>query len=295
MMNQVYKTLPDDRPITSICVVEDLDKCPKGFIPVSRTHDQDADADLWRESGFFGRKCTRYLCLSKTEGVAEYVVQAIVIMNEKDPAPKGYTAASLTVDSGQKAWRKRQLCFKLAHKSTTSTAVTDIIILSRMKKAPEEFSLSGEINGMTVCYKVGKSVVENGLSNANSQVPYCLYPSNPGATSPNSLNSGTYQNIYPGGPTSFTSQNGVQGAVIPKDPLVPRRPAPKPPTTYATISGYGGLEGVPFILNPKWNFTNENFEVIGVIIIMSMRHSCVTEPFPILFRQICRSRKLGRK
>lgn len=100
-MNQVYKTLPDDRPITSICIVEDLDKCPQGYIPVSRTHDQDADADLWRESGFFGKKCSRYLCLSKTEGVVDYVVQSIVVMNEKDPAPKGYTAVSLTVDSGK--------------------------------------------------------------------------------------------------------------------------------------------------------------------------------------------------
>lgn len=34
-MQQLYKTLPDDRPITSINVIEDPDKCPSGFIVVS--------------------------------------------------------------------------------------------------------------------------------------------------------------------------------------------------------------------------------------------------------------------
>lgn len=69
---------------------------------------------------------------------------------------------------------------------------------------------------------------------------HSLNPNTPGATSPNSLRSGTYQNIQPGEPKSYIIENGVQGIVLPKDPLVPKRPAPKPPTSYATISGYGG-------------------------------------------------------
>jgi len=35
MMQQVYKTLPDDRPIMSINVIEDPEKCPPGFAVVS--------------------------------------------------------------------------------------------------------------------------------------------------------------------------------------------------------------------------------------------------------------------
>jgi len=35
MMQQVYKTLPDDRPIMSINVIEDPEKCPSGFVVVS--------------------------------------------------------------------------------------------------------------------------------------------------------------------------------------------------------------------------------------------------------------------
>ena len=50
--------------------------------------------------------------------------------------------------SAQKAWRKKQLCYKFAHVTSSSTAVTDIIVLSRMKKAPEEFTLSGYVCGI---------------------------------------------------------------------------------------------------------------------------------------------------
>ena len=54
-----------------------LYRCPKNFTPINRTYDQDSDADLWRESILFGRQTTRYLCLSKTEGLPEYVVETL--------------------------------------------------------------------------------------------------------------------------------------------------------------------------------------------------------------------------
>jgi len=43
----------------------------------------------------------------------------------------------------QKAWRKRQLCYKLARREQAAFAVTDIIIMGRLKKAPLGFSLAG--------------------------------------------------------------------------------------------------------------------------------------------------------
>lgn len=43
----------------------------------------------------------------------------------------------------QKACRKRQLCYKLTKKCLASYAITDIILLSRSKKAPEGFNLVG--------------------------------------------------------------------------------------------------------------------------------------------------------
>jgi ESCRT-I complex subunit MVB12 len=43
----------------------------------------------------------------------------------------------------QKAWRKRQLCYKLVRREQAASAVTDIIIMARLKKAPVGFSLAG--------------------------------------------------------------------------------------------------------------------------------------------------------
>lgn len=52
--------------------------CPKNFNAIHRTYDQDADADLWRDYNIlFGRQTTRYLCLSKSEGLPEYVVETL--------------------------------------------------------------------------------------------------------------------------------------------------------------------------------------------------------------------------
>lgn len=49
-------------------------------MPVHRTHDQDSDADLWRETNIFGRRTTRYLCLSKSEGLPEYIVDTLKLV-----------------------------------------------------------------------------------------------------------------------------------------------------------------------------------------------------------------------
>lgn len=47
-------------------------------MPVHRTHDQDADADLWRETNIlFGKRTSRYLCLSKSEGLPDYIVETL--------------------------------------------------------------------------------------------------------------------------------------------------------------------------------------------------------------------------
>lgn len=139
-------TLPDDRPITAIQIVEYVEKCPRGFLAISKTHDADQDADLWREQSFFSRsKSGRYLCLSKSEGLPDFVVQDIVIVNEKSIPPEGYSLLHRTADTEQKAWRKRQLCYRLVNTRVgrISQAVTDIIVCNRIKKAPDGFALAG--------------------------------------------------------------------------------------------------------------------------------------------------------
>lgn len=124
-------------------IVEHTEKCPEGFVAISRTHDQDQDADLWREHSLFMRKQGRYLCLSKTEGLPNYVVQEIAILGDKELPPEGFSLLHRTADSEQKAWRKRQIVYRLTHIKNTTQAITDIIVCSRLKQAPTGFTLAG--------------------------------------------------------------------------------------------------------------------------------------------------------
>lgn len=77
------------------------------------------------------------------------------VIAERELPPEGFSLLSRTADSELKAWRKRQIAYKLSKRGSVSSAVTDIIVCSRLKAAPEGFHLAGEINGVTVCFKTG--------------------------------------------------------------------------------------------------------------------------------------------
>lgn len=119
-----------------------MDKCPRGFFAVSKTYDQDSDADL-RESSIFKFSSARYLCLSKTEGLPNFVVQELYVIGDKVNPPKGCSVLNKTADSEQKAWKKKQICYRLVNKKDSKVAITDIIVCARLKKAPVGFSYAG--------------------------------------------------------------------------------------------------------------------------------------------------------
>ena len=99
IMKELFNALPDDRPITALCLVEEVSKCPQGYTIVAKSYDQDLDADLWKD-GFFGKHTTRYLCLSKSEGPEGFVIDSLCIINEKDAPPNGFVLLSKTYASG---------------------------------------------------------------------------------------------------------------------------------------------------------------------------------------------------
>jgi len=238
-MKELLNALPDDRPVTALCLISDPTKCPADYTVVAKSYDQDLDADLWKDR-IFGKHTTRYLCLSKSEVPAGFVIDSLCIINEKDIPPNGYVVLSKTYGSEQKAWRKRQLCYRLAEKSSVFLAVTDIIILSKAKKAPDGFTLAGEINGLVICYKSAP------------------LPAEPTA-SPNLL---PYQKNLK--PTAFDQPSSLRSN-SPSRPNVPTRPAPTPSInpspnsannkksaiSSGTLSGFTGLEGVPFGLSSQ--------------------------------------------
>lgn len=74
---------------------------------------------------------------------------------ERELPGEGFSILTRTADTEHKAWRKRQICYRLAKRGSVTQAVTDVILCSKLKSAPEGFILAGEINGVTVCFKSG--------------------------------------------------------------------------------------------------------------------------------------------
>ncbi|KAH8281271.1 hypothetical protein KR018_005132 [Drosophila ironensis] len=260
VFNSIMSFLPDNRPITSLHIVEDFERCPKNFSAINRTYDQDSDADLWRDYSIFGRQNTRYLCLSKSEGLPEYVVETLQVIAEKTMPPKEFSLLSRTADSDQKAWRKRQIAYKLSKRGTVAQAVTDIILCSKLKVAPDGFKLAGDINGVLICYKTGV-------------IPVRLPPPVPTATvgstceveqALNRLNLQGQRNSrgpLPQLPTEHHDYEEIQ-ANYQIQINSPQRPAPPRPAgssgsgraTYGgtgTLGTYTELEGVPFVLDER--------------------------------------------
>ncbi|XP_014223397.1 uncharacterized protein LOC106650108 isoform X2 [Trichogramma pretiosum] len=288
--HQLSSVLPDDRPITAINIIEDIDKCPKNFTVVTKTYDLDADADLWRESGLFIKKKSRYICFSKTEGLPHSIVERISIVDEREPPPDGFSMISHTVDSMQKAWRKRQLCYKIRNKDLCASAVSDIILCSKLgkgtKMAPDEFTFAGIINGLYVCYKT-VPVVNSALSaqpyanielfqakspTLSNGTPHRVAPERPPKPKYTPKSSNGQKSTSPIRPGKQVSEENEQDyeilSPISSPNLRPTRPAPRPPplkaapvhyvpTIYGTLSGSSELDGVPFILNPLLS-TNSN-------------------------------------
>uniref|UniRef100_A0A182K9G2 Multivesicular body subunit 12A n=1 Tax=Anopheles christyi TaxID=43041 RepID=A0A182K9G2_9DIPT len=225
ILNTVIGALPDNRPITSLQLVEEFEKCPKNFQPINKTYDQDQDADLWREKMLIGKKTSRYLCQSKSEGLPGYIVETLKVINEKEITPEGFSQLTRTADTEQKAWRKKQLVYRLTKKGSAKQAVTDIIL---------------DINGILVCFKM-------------SPIPHRPSPSIPSRQSINDLEK-TIENLKIQSNCNNAmsqSQDHEYEQLIPTYQLSPKRAAPKLPMySTGTLNVHTDVEGVPFLLNP---------------------------------------------
>nr|CDJ96659.1 FAM125 domain containing protein [Haemonchus contortus] len=182
-------------PITALCIVSDKNKCPKGFTPITRCHDDGSDADLWRESAFsLWSRPVRYLAISREVPEAAIrgtvsVVTDITVVKDTDPIPHGFIAIDYCADSREKSLRKRFICVKTEPRDSVVDAVGEVIILNKQKKTPRDFTLAGEIDGASLCFRVvvvptafglGRCASDHGLSTKTEKSlpppPIGLYP-----------------------------------------------------------------------------------------------------------------------
>lgn len=124
----------------------------------------------------------------------------------------------------------------MAKRGTTAEAVTDIILCTKFKQAPEGFKMAGEVNGILVCFKSGPV-----LHRPPPEIP--LYGNQETTNEINRLSLNLSKSLYP----NANDYENINGGHLPK------RPAPKPPTTITGTLGtaHTEMDGVPFTLNPN--------------------------------------------
>jgi len=91
------------------------------------------------------------------------------VVNEKDQPAPGFTLLDKTCDSSEKALKKKQLSIKMVPREGATNAICDLLFMSKAKRAPEGYTLAGDINGLALCFKLGNIPVETqAFSHANS-------------------------------------------------------------------------------------------------------------------------------
>lgn len=170
--------MSEDWPIVSVVVVSDVTRCPAGFTVIDRTYDRREEADLWRD-GLFGRRVVRYLCVEKVAPSAgRDVLVDVVVINERDPLPAGFTCVDFTVDSREKAVKKKMLCVRYMNSTLTNDAISELVLLSRgVRRPPSGYTLVGELNNMALCYKMSSfksSLTQNQALQGHAQTLYGL-------------------------------------------------------------------------------------------------------------------------
>ncbi|KAM3727212.1 Multivesicular body subunit 12B [Dirofilaria immitis] len=214
-------------PITSVIIVADKNRCPRGFTPITRTFDEQNDADLWRESSFtFFSRPVRYLAISRDtpqNTVGTHVVTDLCVVKDSDPIPMGFIAIDYTADSKEKALRKKYLCVRTVARDAVVDAVGEILLLSKMRKPLKNYSSAGEVDGILICFK------------------HIVIPSSFGVAIPRSRS--TTSMLYPSiGNGDFRHSS----------PSLDKTKKISIPTNALTIKAVKrGVEDVPFKLNPQ--------------------------------------------
>ncbi|XP_066500900.1 multivesicular body subunit 12Bb isoform X2 [Hoplias malabaricus] len=153
------KTMEEQQldPITDIGMVT-RKEAPSLYTVVAQTTD-GYDADLWKDR-IFKSKVTRYLCFTRASFAentqsGNFLVD-MKLTDLKDTLPEGFTPIQETMDTNELALRRKMLCVKIAPRHSTDTAVCDVLIQSRSKPGPANYTFIGELNGMAIWYLIGK-------------------------------------------------------------------------------------------------------------------------------------------
>ena len=63
------------------------------------------------------------------------MISAIQIIHDKEMPPEGFSLIQQTADTNQKAFQKKQLCYKLGHHRSNVESIVEVAILSKLKSS----------------------------------------------------------------------------------------------------------------------------------------------------------------
>lgn len=100
-------------------------------------------------------RARRTLCYTKSTSASQdgTIVAEIAVTREGESPPPGFTQIELTTDTRQKALKKNNLYVKLAKPENLSSAVLELMLISKEKKPRPGYAFAGEVNGFQVCYR----------------------------------------------------------------------------------------------------------------------------------------------
>ncbi|CAH8430456.1 unnamed protein product [Heterobilharzia americana] len=180
--------------ITSVGFVTQTGNKQQKHEVLCRTVDTSEDACLWSSSLLTRR--SRYLCyisenVNTCHGPKPVLVN-LVLIDDGDRIPENHQAVYNTLDTGERALKRKILCARYLPRLSTSHAITKIFIYSRTRAPAAGFTRVGDINSLNIWCKHSDIGLQNSADKTGGSVRPPV-PSRP------SLHSGNHN--YPSFPS----------------------------------------------------------------------------------------------
>ncbi|CAH8826319.1 unnamed protein product [Trichobilharzia szidati] len=147
----------DSTVITSVGFVTQVVNKQQKYEILSRTADTSEDAGLWSSSLLTRR--SRYLCFTtenaNTCPAPKPVLVNLVLIDDGDRIPDNHQAVYNTLDTGERALKRKILCARYLPRLSTSHAITKLSIYSRARAPVPGFTRVGDINSLNIWCKHG--------------------------------------------------------------------------------------------------------------------------------------------
>ncbi|KAM6971829.1 multivesicular body subunit 12A [Aplochiton taeniatus] len=235
------------RPVTAACWTSNSSTCPKDYTVISITED-GAAANFSRG---FAMKSGYFLCYSKNLS-GGMVVSDVQVISDKEAIPHGYCYIPEHLEPKASVSKKKRVCVRMVPVGSVDTAVLDIKLTAKSKMMLQHYTCVGDMHGYVMWCRKGQfssptpqvkprrvSLDIHKLSLDQPAPPLPLRPSN----------------APPLPPGKLSIRRGILQS---KDTVDTAADA-------SHIYGITAIDGVPFILHPKFEIKSNGLTVSNTL------------------------------